>query len=101
MPAKLKVFGHTGFVRPEEAKKLGLKDHARQARVVIAAPSKAAAARTLGIKMHYFNSYVCETGNPTEVEAAMSRPGVVFVGWAMPAQIADRTAPAYIERIAD
>lgn len=52
---------------------------ARQPRVVIAAKSKAAAARALGLTLHSFNQYGSITGNKDEIAAAMSRPGIPFV----------------------
>lgn len=51
----------------------------RQPRVVIAANSKAEAARALGLTLNSFNQYGSETRNTHEVAAAMIRPGVPFV----------------------
>lgn len=52
---------------------------ARQPRVVVAAKSKAEAARILKVTPYAFSQMASVTGNEDEVKAAMSRPGVPFV----------------------
>lgn len=48
---------------------------ATQVEVCIAAPSKAAAMRELGVSRTEFANHWGKTGNPTDVAAALSRPG--------------------------
>ena len=47
-------------------------------RAIVAAPNKTQAAKAIGISLHHFNGYFSETGNPEEVEQAMSEPGVAW-----------------------
>lgn len=52
-------------------------------RVIVAAPTKKAAFEAVqdafpNIGRHHWNGYTSTTGNPVEVEAAMSKPGTVF-----------------------
>lgn len=49
-----------------------------QRRAIVAAQSKAAAARALGVSQYYAKSYVTETGNAEEIAQALTEPGVVF-----------------------
>lgn len=66
--ARLKVWG--GLVmRPGSQ---------RQVRVVIAATSQKEAARLVCVKLHELRRYWSETGNPGQIKAAMSMPGVPF-----------------------
>jgi hypothetical protein len=51
----------------------------RQRRVIVAAPSRAAAARALGCSSAYLGSYGCPTGNDREIALAESKPGTVFI----------------------
>lgn len=51
----------------------------RQARAVVAAPSKKRAAELLGLSMYTFNNYACETGNKKELDKALAQPETVFV----------------------
>ncbi len=76
---KLKVYGWLAVVEPGEAEILGLPSHYVQVRAVVAATSRASAARLAGYDrpMQMFN--LCETGNTEEIEAAMSDVGAVFV----------------------
>ncbi len=75
---KLKVFGTALMISREDAAKLKLPSHVRQARVFVACPSMAAAARAFGISNYEARNYVGETGNESEVCYAMSSPGTVF-----------------------
>jgi hypothetical protein len=65
--AKLKVYGGTVFNGVEG-----------QLRVVVAVTSKKRAAEILGESLHYINTWWMVTGNPEEVEAALSDPEMVF-----------------------
>jgi hypothetical protein len=45
----------------------------------VAASSRAAAARAFGLPARTLGLYGSTTGNPDDIDAAMSRPGQVFV----------------------
>lgn len=47
-------------------------------RVIVAARSMAEADRLLKCSAYSTRKFVCETGNPFEVEQAISSPGTVF-----------------------
>lgn len=47
-------------------------------RRIVAAPSKAAAARALGISIYTARAYMSETGNADEIMLATGAPGRVF-----------------------
>lgn len=49
-----------------------------QSRTVVAARSRAAAARALDVSSAYLRDYGSITGNEAEIEIATSRPGVAF-----------------------
>lgn len=49
-----------------------------QVRAVVAAPTAAAAARACRVTPHRLRMYGSETGNPLQIEVAMSDPGAVF-----------------------
>lgn len=51
----------------------------RQARAVVAAPSKKRAAELLGQSMYIFNNYTCETGNKEDIKLALAKPETVIV----------------------
>jgi hypothetical protein len=69
----MKVYGTMLLAAP------GWPTECRQPRVVVAAKTKAEAARAMGITVYAFGQYGGVTGNPEEIAAAMSRPGVPFV----------------------
>jgi hypothetical protein len=50
-----------------------------QRRVVVAAPSRAAAARALGCTSAYLAAWGCPTGNDQEIALAEAQPGTVFI----------------------
>lgn len=50
----------------------------KQVRVVVAAPSKAAAMRALGVSRTEFRDYFHKAERPEDVEPALSRPGTLF-----------------------
>lgn len=50
-----------------------------QIRAVVAVKSRAAAARAFGVGNAYLRDYGSTTNNRKEIEAAMSKPGTVFV----------------------
>jgi hypothetical protein len=70
----MKVWGLVVF-RPKHP----LADTHAQVRAVVAAPSRAEAARLLGVTYGHMRDYGCPTGNEKEIAAAMSRPGIVFI----------------------
>lgn len=47
-------------------------------RCIVAAKSKAEAARLFKVSNYYFNGWASETWNKEEVELAKNSPGVVF-----------------------
>lgn len=69
----MKVWGmlinHSGFAT---------FSHRTQARVIVAAPSRAAAGRAFGVGASTVREFCSETGNATEIEIANAEPGVVF-----------------------
>lgn len=69
MPADraLRVYGWCGFV----------SGHV-QARLIVAAKSKAAAARAAGYKAPRQMFNLCETGNAAEIAAATAQPSIVM-----------------------
>lgn len=69
--AKLKVYGWSGMRHEAPG------PH-HQTREIVAATSKAAAARAAGYKGPWQMFNLCETGNELEVTLATSSPGVVF-----------------------
>lgn len=50
----------------------------RQQRTIVAAPSRAAAARALGASSYAMSQWGSRTENPYEVAAALAEPGQVF-----------------------
>lgn len=48
----------------------------RQPRCIVAAPSRAAAARALGVTSRWLAEYGSTTGNDAEIAVALSAPGV-------------------------
>jgi len=74
MPRPLKVYGVLGWRVGCPAAPNGN----RQTREVVAARSKAEAARLLGCSLHWLNSYGSETWNDRELVVAMASPGTVF-----------------------
>ena len=75
--AKLKVYGWlgglpSGFKLPEH------KSHRAHARCIVAATSKAEVARIAGYRGPWVMHNLSETGNATEIEVAMAKPGTVF-----------------------
>jgi hypothetical protein len=62
MPKKLKVYGTSFGTR----------------RRIVAAPSRAAAMRALGLTYYTAREYMDETGNAEELALAGGSPGVVF-----------------------
>lgn len=67
----IKVYGWQSFRR--ECPTIG-----RQTREIVAARSKKEAARLAGYARPSQMFNLCETGNPKEIEVAMSEPGAVF-----------------------
>lgn len=67
----MKVYGWQGH-------RLECQTHHRQTREIVAAKSKAAAARAAGYDRPAQMFNLCETGNRQEIETAMSKPGVVM-----------------------
>lgn len=67
----MKVYGWTGM-RPE------CKTHHKQTREVVAAPSRAAAARIAGITSRTEIAEIVETRNDAECNLALSSPGEIF-----------------------
>lgn len=51
-----------------------------QVRAIVAAKSRAAAARLFDIPDSHLKNYGSETGNDYEISTAMAKPGVVFLG---------------------
>jgi hypothetical protein len=80
---KLKVYGWTGT---RTAAYVDGNSHG-QTREIVAAPSAAAVRRLTGLTRTEWEHSGCETGNPSEVETALARPGVVH--WA-PLNLAGR-----------
>ena len=74
MAKKLKVYGLLMWVQECPPAPNGSK----QARCIVAAPSKAAAARAFDTSLHHLNTYGSVTGNKHEIEAAMAQPGVAL-----------------------
>lgn len=58
---------------------------------LVAASSKAEAARLIGVSMYRFNQFFCVTGNTQQIAVGMSKPGVVF-GYPL-----SRFDPEYVE----
>lgn len=50
----------------------------RQPRCIVAAPSRAAAARALGVTSRWLAEYGCEAGAEAEIAVALSVPGVAW-----------------------
>lgn len=77
MKKKLKVYG---VVASSAALPEKLRKGVRQTRCVVAATSKTVAGELFGLGPGETRGGhgPCETGNPIELEAALSRPGVVF-----------------------
>lgn len=50
-----------------------------QFEAVVAAPSRAAAARALGLASATVAKYASITGNPVQIAVAMAQPGTVFI----------------------
>ena len=48
-------------------------------RCIVAAKSKSAAARLLGVSLYQLDNFGGETGNDLEMQTALSKPGAVFV----------------------
>lgn len=71
MAGKLKVYGWSAFRREAAG------PH-HQTREIVAAASKAAAARAAGYKRPAQMNNLCETGNAQEIEIATAQPGTVF-----------------------
>jgi len=67
--AALKVYGMNKTMAPT------YKTH----RVIVAAPSKAAAARALGVTSSRLTKWGSVTGNANELEVALAAPGFVFM----------------------
>lgn len=85
MPRPPKVYSATVMGLNAWHDVLQSERHHRQVRVVVAAPSKAAAVRAInaaGVHMtaHDFNQYGGETGNEHDVQTALAQPGRVFYG---------------------
>lgn len=74
MARPLKVFGYTGHRKDA----LMALNSSGQTREVVATTTKAEAFRLSGLSRTEFDRKACETGNPEEVEVAMSAPGTVF-----------------------
>jgi hypothetical protein len=70
MSARLKVYGWQGCRQKAPGSK--------QTYEIVAAPSKAAAARAAGYVAPRQMFNLCETGNDDDVAQALSEPGVVF-----------------------
>jgi hypothetical protein len=51
-----------------------------QVRAIVAARSRAAAAKLFQVSDSYLKNYGCETGNDIEIATALSKPGIVFLG---------------------
>lgn len=71
--AKLKVFG--GLVVNHRRNK---REHG-QCRAIVATTSQSAAAKIVGCSLNSFRDYWSETGNATELAAALARPGVLLL----------------------
>lgn len=55
-----------------------------RSRRIVAAKTKKEAAQRLGVSLHQFRNYGCQTGNQEEIELAMREPGVVWsIGFAL------------------
>lgn len=63
----MKVYGGLTFV-----------SGGNQVRTIVAAKSKKEAAALVGETIGYFNKYWSETGNKTEIECALAKPGQVL-----------------------
>lgn len=74
MAKKLKVYGVLLWVHDCPPAPNGSK----QARCIVAAPSKAAAARALNCTIGHLNTYGSVTGNEYEIKAAMAQPGIAL-----------------------
>lgn len=66
--AKLKVWGCA----------LQLRDVPRQQRVIVAANSRAQAARILRVSDNFLRDYASVTGNALEIAIATNKPGAIF-----------------------
>ncbi len=80
MARKLKVYAWQDYCSNEERETLDLRSWITQVRAIVAAPSKAAAARAGGFDRPSQAFNLGETGNSEEIAQAMSEPGVVFIG---------------------
>jgi hypothetical protein len=66
------VWGYYGFSPVPEVRE--------QVRRIVAAPSRAAAARAFGVSSAYLRDWGSETMNAAELAAALAEPGAVFWG---------------------
>jgi hypothetical protein len=73
-PGKLRVYGWRGW-RPECP---AAPNGSRQTRDIVAAHSRAEAARIAGEKGPWALDCLEETGNTEEIAQALSEPGVIF-----------------------
>ena len=76
---KLKVYGWQESITTGERDALGLRPWICQARAIVAAPSKAAAAGAAGYDYARSMFNLCDTGNAEEIKQARGEPGVVFL----------------------
>lgn len=74
MNKKLKVYGIVLWVDACPPAPNG----SQQARCIVAAPNKTAAARALDCSVHNLDTYGSVTGNEYEIAAAMAQPGVAL-----------------------
>ena len=73
MAREMKVFGSTiAWCRDDAI------TNCRQVRAIVAAETKAEAARLMGMSIGEFNNYASQTGNDVEVTLALSKPGQLF-----------------------
>lgn len=77
----LKVFGWTGSA-PSGFDVPGRHHDRQEVRVIVAAPSRAAALRAAGLKTTgtWVRDFVSQTGNEQEIAVATAKPGAVFMG---------------------
>lgn len=75
----IKVFGWVGARHPR-LHLPGAQPHARQARFIVAAPSRTTAARAASQnpRSAFVRDFFGETGNTAELEVARAKPGTVF-----------------------
>ena len=83
MARPLKVWGAHSYVGrgPVHAALVarGLPEHVVQCRIIVSAPSEAAAMRAMGLTRSEWQHSGCETGNAVEVALGLAQPGQVFV----------------------